>query len=56
MCRCAARKAILAKCVDLENELRGLLKVFGIRLASKVGHGAFDAELRDIVRSVVSAL
>lgn len=47
-----SRKAILAKCVDLENELRGLLKVFGIRLASKVGHGAFDAELRDIVRSV----
>lgn len=47
----AGRKAILAKCVDLENELRGLVKVFGIRLASKVGHGAFDAELRDIVRS-----
>lgn len=26
----ASRKAILKKCVDLENELRGLLKVFGI--------------------------
>ncbi len=42
----ASRKAILKKCVDLENELRGLLKVFGIRLPSRVGHGGFDAELR----------
>jgi transposase len=47
----ASRKAILKKCVDLENELRGLLKVFGIRLPSRVGHGAFDAELRDRVSS-----
>jgi transposase len=45
----ASRKAILKKCVDLENELRGLLKVFGIRLPSRVGHGAFDAELRQTV-------
>ena len=35
----ASRKAILTKCVDLENELRGLLKIFGVRLASRVGHG-----------------
>ena len=39
----ASRKAILKKCVDLENELRGLLRVFGIRLAPKVPHGAYDA-------------
>ncbi|RZL94786.1 MAG: transposase [Variovorax sp.] len=43
----ASRKAILKKCVDLENELRGLLRVFGTRLASRVGHGSFDAEVRD---------
>ena len=42
----ASRKAILAKCVDLENELRGLLRVFGIRLAPRVGHGSFDAQVR----------
>jgi len=47
----ASRKAILTKCVDLENELRGLLKVFGIRLPSRVGHGTFDAELRETVSS-----
>ena len=42
----ASRKAILTKCVDLENELRGLLRVFGIRLAPRVGHGSFDAQVR----------
>jgi len=42
----ASRKAILKKCIDLENELRGLLRVFGIRLASKVPHGAYDAVIR----------
>src|SRR5215831_13977267 len=45
----ASRKAILKKCVDLENELRGLLRVFGIRLASKVPHGAYDAVVREQV-------
>ncbi len=28
----ASRKALLRKCIDLENEVRGLLKVFGIKL------------------------
>lgn len=42
----ASRKATLAKCVDLENKLRGLLRVFGIRLAPRVGHGSFDAQVR----------
>jgi transposase len=45
----SSRKVVLAKCVDLENELRGLLKVFGIRLPSKVAHGAFDAKLRPLL-------
>src|SRR4030095_16069482 len=47
----ASRKAILKKCVDLENELRGLLRVFGIRLASKVPHGAYDAVVREQIRA-----
>ncbi|MBS1135980.1 MAG: Transposase [Burkholderiaceae bacterium] len=47
----ASRKAILTKCVDLENELRGLLKIFGVRLASQVAHGSFD----QTVRAAVSA-
>ena len=37
--------------MDLENELRGLLKVFGIRLAVKVPHGAYDAAVRPLVEA-----
>jgi transposase len=47
----ASRKAILKKCVDLENELRGLLRVFGVVLASKVPHGAYDAVVREQVEA-----
>jgi transposase len=47
----SSRKAVLSKCVDLENELRGLLKVFGVRLASKVPHGAFDATVHALIKS-----
>src|SRR5215813_14666257 len=47
----ASRKAILKKCVDLENELRGLLRVFGVRLASKVPHGTYDAVVREQVEA-----
>jgi transposase len=36
----ASRKAILTKCVDLENEMRGLLKVFGVRLPARRMHHA----------------
>jgi transposase len=45
----ASRKTILSKCVDLENELRGLLKIFGVRLAPRVGHGSFDQAVRTTV-------
>jgi transposase len=45
----SSRKAILTKCVDLENELRGLLKIFGVRLAPRVGHGSFDETVRTTV-------
>ena len=42
----SSRKAVLNKCIDLENEVRGLFKVVGIKLAPKLGHGAFDATVR----------
>jgi Transposase and inactivated derivatives len=47
----SSRKAVLNKCVDLENELHGLLKVSGIRLAIKVPHGAYDSVVRPLIRS-----
>ena len=42
----ASRRALLRKCIDLENEVRGLLKVFGIKLRAGIRHGAFDAAAR----------
>ena len=45
----SSRKAVLSKYVDLENEVRGLFKIFGIKLPPKLGHGAFDAAVRDII-------
>jgi transposase len=37
-----SRRAVLAKCIDLEQEIRGIFKVFGIKLPPRLGHGAFD--------------
>ncbi len=47
----SSRKAVLSKCVDLENEVRGLFKIFGLKLPSKLGHGAFDVTVRDIIEA-----
>ena len=47
----SSRKAVLSKCVDLENEVRGLFKIFGIKLPPKLGHGCFDAAVRDIIET-----
>ena len=38
----ASRRAVLSKCVDLENEVRGLFNIFGLRLPPKLGHRALD--------------
>lgn len=47
----AARKAILNRCIDLENEIRGLLKAFGIRLPSHVSRLRFDETVRPIIEA-----
>jgi transposase len=47
----SSRKAVLSKCIDLENEIRGLFKVFGIKLPPKLGHGAYDVAVRDIIEA-----
>lgn len=47
----ASRKAVLDKCVDLENEIRGLFKVFGIKLPPKLGHGSFDPKVRPLIEA-----
>ena len=38
----AARKALLRRRIDLENEVRGLLKVYGVRLPAQIYHAHFD--------------
>jgi len=46
-----SRKAVLSKCIDLENEIRGLFKVFGIRLPKTLAHHKFE----DCVRPIIEA-
>jgi transposase len=47
----SCRKAVLGKCIDLEQEIRGLFKVFGVKLPSKLGHGAFDTQVRPLIEA-----
>ena len=47
----SSRKAVLAKCIDLEQEIRGLFKVFGIKLPARLGHGAFDPKVRPLIEA-----
>ena len=47
----SSRKAVLSKCIDLENEIRGLFKVFCIKLPPKLGHGSFDVAVREIIEA-----
>jgi len=45
----STRKALLKKTMDLANETRGLLKIFGIRLPKTVTHGSFDGVVRPVI-------
>ena len=44
-----SRKAILTKCVDLENEVRGLIRLVGIKLPPRVKHEIFGSLCRDLI-------
>ncbi|WP_063297182.1 IS110 family transposase, partial [Pseudovibrio sp. Ad37] len=45
----SSRKACLRKCIDLTNEVRGLLKVYGLRLPERIKHTRFDATVRPFI-------
>jgi len=47
----SSRKAVLRKCVDLENEIRGLFKTFGIRLPSTLAYHRFEDTVRPIIEA-----
>lgn len=46
-----SRKALLSRCIDLENEISGLLKVFGIRLPSSQAHRRFAETVEPIIEA-----
>ncbi|HKI62550.1 MAG TPA: IS110 family transposase [Mariprofundaceae bacterium] len=46
-----SRKTVLKKCVDLENEIRGLIRLLGIKLPGTVKHGSFDELVRPMIQS-----
>lgn len=45
------RKAIQRKCIDLANEIRGLFRVFGLRLPPRIDQGSFDERVRTIIEA-----
>lgn len=45
----SSRKTVLKKCVDLENEIRGLFRIVGVKLSGALKHGIFDATVRESV-------
>lgn len=45
----SSRKTVLRKFIDIENEIRGLFKIFGIRLPPRVDHAHFDGAVRDLI-------
>ena len=47
----SSRKAVLSKCVDLELVVRGLFKVFGIKLPPQLSHSAFDGAVRPTIEA-----
>lgn len=44
-----SRKAVLKKCVDLENEIRGLIRLIGVKLPGTLKHGIFDVTVRETI-------
>lgn len=47
----SSRKAVQRKCIDLANEVRGLFRVFGLRLPSRIDQASFDERVRPIIEA-----
>ena len=47
----SSRKAVQKKCIDLANEIRGLFRIFGLRLPPRVEQRAFDKCVRPIIEA-----
>lgn len=47
----SSRKAVQRKCIDLANEIRGLFRIFGLRLPSRIDQGSFDDHVRPLIEA-----
>lgn len=47
----SSRKAVQRRCIDLANEIRGLFRIFGHRLPSRVDQASFDERVRPIINA-----
>ncbi|MCG7518957.1 IS110 family transposase [Ruegeria sp. Ofav3-42] len=47
----SSRKAVQQKCIDLANEMRGLFRIFGLRLPSRIDQASFDERVRSIIEA-----
>lgn len=45
----ANRKALLTKQIDIENEIRGTLRVFGLKLSGRIQHAAFEPRALELL-------
>ena len=43
--------AVQRKCIDQANKIRGLFRIFGLRLLSRISLGSFDAQVRPIIEA-----
>ena len=46
-----SRKVMQRKCIDLENEIRGLLRIFGVVLPLRLSRGAFDVAVCETIKT-----
>lgn len=47
----SSRKAVQRKCIDLANEIRGLFRVFGLRLPPRLNQAHFDDHVRPTIEA-----
>ncbi len=47
----SSRKAVQRKCIDLANEIRGLFRIFGLRLPPRIDQSSFDEKVRQIIEA-----
>ena len=45
----ANRKMLLVKQIDIENEVRGTLRVFGLKLSGRIQQAAFERQAMELV-------